>query len=35
MPSNAVFQPQKRHLDAISEKRDFLGQSKVRREIRL
>lgn len=29
MPSNAVFQPQKRHIDAISEKRDFLGQSKV------
>ena len=35
MPSNAVFQPQKRHIDAISEKRDFLGQSKVSREIRL
>ncbi|PFX18403.1 Neutrophil cytosol factor 2 [Stylophora pistillata] len=29
MPSNAVFQPQKRHIDAISEKRDFLGQSKT------
>ncbi|KAJ7382961.1 Neutrophil cytosol factor 2 [Desmophyllum pertusum] len=29
LPSHAVFQPQKRHLAAINEKRDFLGKSKV------
>lgn len=29
VPSHAVFQPQKKHIAAIQEKRDFLGQSKV------
>lgn len=29
VPSHAVFQPQKRQVAAIKDKRDFLGQSKV------
>ncbi|XP_068715177.1 neutrophil cytosol factor 2-like [Montipora foliosa] len=29
VPSHAVFQPQKKNIAAIQEKRDFLGQSKV------
>ena len=34
VPSHAVFQPQKKHIAAIQEKRDFLGQSKVNKEKR-